>query len=227
MLDGHSGMQDDERCGGACRAIDVVDLLPAKHPADCSADNNDLSSVNRNWGEPDEPHPSKPLNEGSRPPFNPKESCRIGCMNVNTMYRTGRTVLMVEEMQRYNIEVLGISESRWLGSGVTSVQGIRIIHFGKKEGSHERGVAIALGRRTQKMLETYQCVSERIVTCRLKGKYGNIKVIQVYAPTEDKSEEEKDDFYEQLEEVVSHSRRHDLLLVMGDFNAKIGEDEGL
>ena len=41
------------------------------------------------------------------------------------------------------------------------------------------------------------------------------------------SEEEKDDFYEQLEEIVSHSRRHDLLLVMGDFSAKFGEYEGL
>ena len=103
LLDGHGGAQDAQRCGRAPRVIDVGDLPP---------DSMDLSSENCNWGEPDEPHPRKLLNEGRRPPFNPIESCRIGCMNVNTMYRTGRPVLLVEEMQKYNIGVLGISESR-------------------------------------------------------------------------------------------------------------------
>ena len=52
-------------------------------------------------------------------------------------------------------------------------------------------------------------------------------MIHVCAPTEGDSEEEKNDFFEQLEEVVSYSGRHELLFVMGEFIAKIGEDEGL
>ena len=68
---------------------------------------------------------------------------------------------------------------------------MKVIHSGKKEGSHERGVALALGRRTQTMLGTYQCVSERIVRCRLNGKLGNIKVLQACDPMVDKSEEGK------------------------------------
>ena len=45
----------------------------------------------------------------------------MGRMNVKTMYRTGRIMLVVEEMQRYNNEVMGTSESRWFGIGETSV----------------------------------------------------------------------------------------------------------
>ena len=37
---------------------------------------------------------------------------------------------------------------------------------------------------------------------RLKGKYANVTVVQVYAPTEDKADEEKDEFYGRLGEVV-------------------------
>ena len=43
------------------------------------------------------------------------------------------------------------------------------IHSGKECGVHERGVAIALGPRTVRMLEKYECVNEIIVWCRLKG----------------------------------------------------------
>ena len=104
---------------------------------------------------------------------------------------------------------------------------VTYIYAGKENGAHERGVAIALGPKTEKMLERYECISERIVWCRLKGRYGNITVVQVYAPTEDKTDEEKNDFYDQLSEVVRNVKRHDMLLLMGDFNAKVGQEDGI
>ena len=36
--------------------------------------------------------------------------------------------------------------------------------------------------------------------------------------------EDKDNFYEQLQTVVDSVYKHDTLLVMGDLNAKVGED---
>ncbi|PIO64418.1 hypothetical protein TELCIR_13953 [Teladorsagia circumcincta] len=47
-----------------------------------------------------------------------------------------------------------------------------------------------------------------------------ITVIQVYAPIADSDEEEHDDFYEQLEELIRRERSY--VVVMGDFNARIG-----
>ena len=76
------------------------------------------------------------------------------------------------------------------------------MYAGKEDGVHERGVAIVLGFKAEKMLERYESVNERIVWCRLKGKYANVTVVQVYAPTEDKADEEKDEFYGRLGEVV-------------------------
>ncbi|PIO75058.1 hypothetical protein TELCIR_02916 [Teladorsagia circumcincta] len=46
-----------------------------------------------------------------------------------------------------------------------------------------------------------------------------ITVIQVYAPIADSDEEEHDDFYEQLEELICRQRSY--VVVMGDFNARI------
>ena len=49
----------------------------------------------------------------------------------------------------------------------------------------------------------------------------------MYAQTEDKSDEEKDDFYGRLGEVVRFVKRHDMLLLVGDFNAKVGQEDGI
>ena len=51
-----------------------------------------------------------------------------------------------------------------------------------------------------------------------------LSIIQVYAPTNDSSEEDKDSFCERLQSVVDNVHKHDLLVVMGDLNAKVGED---
>ena len=107
------------------------------------------------------------------------------------------------------------------------MDGIISIYAGKDEGVHERGVAIALGQSAEKMLERYECVNERIVWCRLKGKYVNVTIVQVYAPTEEKTDEEKEDFYIRLKEVIRSVKQHDMLLLMGDFNAKVGQDDGI
>ena len=49
-------------------------------------------------------------------------------------------------------------------------------------------------------------------------------VLQCYAPTNEAEDEVKDDWYEQLQYEVSRVPQHDLLLIMGDINAKVGLD---
>ena len=52
--------------------------------------------------------------------------------------------------------------------------------------------------------------------------------MQCFASTYDFSEDEKDQFYISLKTVVEHVPTHDVLVVMGDLNAKIGnENPGL
>jgi len=85
-----------------------------------------------------------------------------------------------------------------------------------------------LSQNTAKSLLSFRQVSERLITARLQGKHCKITVVQCYAPTNDASEEEKDRFYSSLRGVVEEVPTHDVLVVMGDFNAKIGrENTGL
>ena len=45
----------------------------------------------------------------------------------------------------------------------------------------------------------------------------------MYAPTNEAEDEAKETFYDQLQKVLDTVPRHDMLLVMGDWNAKVGE----
>ena len=60
------------------------------------------------------------------------------------------------------------------------------------------------------------------VPMRFYSKYIKLTVIHIYAPTEDKDEKIKDDFYASLQDVLDKRNAHDMLIVIGDMNAKVG-----
>ena len=53
----------------------------------------------------------------------------------------------------------------------------------------------------------------------------SITIIQAYASTTDYDDDDIEDFYDQLQEVIDQAPTNDFLAVQGDWNAKIGEDE--
>ena len=54
---------------------------------------------------------------------------------------------------------------------------------------------------------------------------GNIRVIQVYAPTSNAEEAEVERFYEDLQGLLELTPPKDVLFIIGDWNAKIGNQE--
>ena len=71
----------------------------------------------------------------------------------------------------------------------------------------------------------YEPISDRVLVVRLKAKPRNITLIQVYGPTTAATDEEMERFYQDLSQAVKQVPKRDMLLVMGDFHAKVGRRE--
>jgi len=65
-------------------------------------------------------------------------------------------------------------------------------------------------------------VNSRLVILIVERKFFNITL---HAPSEDKSDEEKEEFYSLLESTLEGIPRHCIIILLGDFNAKIGKEE--
>ena len=55
----------------------------------------------------------------------------------------------------------------------------------------------------------------------------NITVIQVYAPTSNAEETEVEKFYEDLQDLLELTPKKDVLVIIGDWNAKVRSQETL
>ena len=53
----------------------------------------------------------------------------------------------------------------------------------------------------------YKLVSDRIMIVKLKADPVNMMITQVYAPNEDEEEEEKERFYDMLDEAIKEQRK--------------------
>ena len=169
------------------------------------------------------------LREASRPMnlLTMKATTRVGTWNVRTMYEVGKAAQIAKEMRRYNIQLLGICESRWNGSGQTTLSsGEMIIYSGHEDENHDHteGVAIMMSPTSAQALVEWEPISSRIMTARFNSKGRKVTIIQCYAPTNAAEEEAKEEFYARLQTVIDKAPTRDLKILMGDMNAKIGTD---
>ena len=102
--------------------------------------------------------------------------------------------------------------------------GETIIHCGRDDDRHIHRVVIMMSKNSAKSLIDWTPVSERIISARYFSNHVKMTLINAYAPTNDASDDVKDQFYQSLTEIVQRTPRHDMLVITGDLNAKVGNN---
>ena len=98
------------------------------------------------------------------------------------------------------------------------------VYFSGEEGKHEYGVGFFVHKDVVGAVLGCQPVSSRLISIRLRAAPFNITIIHVYAPTSGHDDSEVDHFYQKLQETIDQTPKKDILVVQGDWNAKVGKD---
>ncbi|CAM4847582.1 unnamed protein product, partial [Rotaria magnacalcarata] len=133
----------------------------------------------------------------------------------------GKLDVVNGEMSRVNIDILGISELKWTGMGHFIPDDYHIFYC-EQENHRRNGVAIIVNKRVANSVLGYNPKNDRIISIRLLDKPINVTVIQVYAPTTGADDEEIEDFYVSLQQLVDAIPKKDTIVIMGDWNVKVG-----
>ena len=127
-------------------------------------------------------------------------------------------------MARLNIDILGISEVKWMGKGEFNSDDHYIYYCGQ-ESLIRNGVAIIVNRRVQNAVLGCSLKNDRMISVCFQGKPFSITVIQVYALTSNAEEAEVEPFYEELQDLLEITPKKDVLFIIGDWNANEGSQE--
>ena len=123
-----------------------------------------------------------------------------------------------------NVNILGISELKWTGMGEFNSDDHYIYYCGQ-ESLRRNGVDIMVNKRVQNAVLGCNLKNDRMILFHLQGKPFNITVIQVYAPTRKAEENEVEQFYEDLQDLLELTPKKDILFIIEDWNAKVGSQE--
>ena len=97
-----------------------------------------------------------------------------------------------------------------------------MFNYGPMDGSGLAEVGIIMTSKIASGLMDYEEVSDRIVMARLKGQSNNLTILSVYAPIRDTPDDLKGKLYADLQLTLNKMSLKDILVIGGDFNAKIG-----
>ncbi|KAI5738261.1 hypothetical protein M8J77_004739 [Diaphorina citri] len=149
---------------------------------------------------------------------------RIGTWNVRTMNKQEKLENIKREMEKCKLSILGMSEMRWEGEGETEYDEYKIVYKG---GEHKvRGVGFMYERDMEKHIMKIIPGSDRVIAMKINTIPVDTLLIQVYMPTSDAEDEEVDEIYKQVEEILEENGKGQVrTMIMGDFNSIVGETQ--
>ncbi|XP_052903281.1 craniofacial development protein 2-like [Anopheles moucheti] len=90
---------------------------------------------------------------------------------------------------------------------------------------HELGTAFLVIGEMRKRVIGWWPINERMCRVRLRGRFFNLSIINVHSPHLGSTDDDKENFYTQLEREYDRCPQHYVKIDIGDFNAQVGQEE--
>lgn len=161
-------------------------------------------------------------NPRSRSGYHSRRKLLIATYNTRTLGSDQKILELENELSHIKWDILGLCETRRKGEAEMTLQSGNVLYYKGDENMSEGGVGFLVHKRHKDSIVQFEYVSLRVafMVLKLNDRY-SLKIIQVYAPTSTHSEDEIENFYEDITKAIEKVRTH-FTFIIGDFNAKLG-----
>ncbi|XP_056643832.1 craniofacial development protein 2-like [Diorhabda sublineata] len=148
---------------------------------------------------------------------------RIGCWNVTSFNNKDQEILL--EIKRHKLDICALSETKKKGKGNSKYGNYILIYNGKNKNERATsGVGLLLHESYENQIRNIIYVNDRILQATINLQKSRPTHISIYAPDSSKTQADIDIFYQTLQTVLDGIPNHDGIIILGDFNARIGDE---
>ncbi|XP_047483276.1 craniofacial development protein 2-like [Penaeus chinensis] len=136
---------------------------------------------------------------------------------------TGRGQEIVDFMEKRKINIMCVQETKWKGAKAIELgNGFKLFNTGTDR--RRNGVGIILDDNLKKEVLSVKRSSDRIIWLRVDMGGEIVNIVSAYAPQTGCNVEEKDEFYEELDDELREIPTSEKLWIGEDFNGLCGND---
>ena len=152
------------------------------------------------------------------------ETLRIGTLNVRGCSSSEDKRDMIGRMfVERKLSVLALNETKMRGKGECVFGSVKRRRSGV-EGRAREGVSIIFSPEVQKRVIEWQEVSSRLMWVKVKFRREIWAFVSAYGPGSERGDEEREDFWSDVEECLESFGPEVKVVLLGDLNARVGNE---
>ena len=141
-------------------------------------------------------------------------------LNIEAM--TGRGRELAAMMERRNVDILCLQETKWKGSKARNIGGGCKLFYNGADG-RKNGIGIVVREELVESFLEVKRVSDRLMAMKLEVKGSILNIVSAYAPQVSNSMEEKTDFWQDLDRLIESVLKQERIVQGADLNGYVGE----